>query len=106
MRNFTIITIPPADQKFVTIWIRLNNFRLDELMLVKYRTTGSTILNPSIKEKILQDYQDFRNREIEIEDYFQVNIVEAMLSLNPDKEEYSISQKSWNYDLQNNVCRY
>ena len=98
MRNFTIITIPPADQKFVTIWIRLNNYTLNDLMLVRYGSTGSTVFNPTIREQILQDYRDYETTGTFLEDYFQVNIHEALISRDATKEEFTVKPRPWVYE--------
>jgi len=98
MRNFTIITIPPADQKFVTVWIRLHNYTLNDLMLVRYRSTGSTVFNPTIREQILQDYSYYETTGIGLEDYFQVNIVEGMICQDTTKEEYTVKPRPWIYE--------
>ena len=95
MSTFRYITVPPINQLFVTIWIRLKIENLETLMMLPYRRGGMTVMNPLILDQIKEEYALFirtsgSHTVQAIEDFFSVNIIRAKLGEGQNGDYYNI----------------
>ena len=107
MTTFKYITVPPINQLFVTVWIRLKIVNLETLMLLPYRSGGMTIMNPLIKDQIKEEYATFirtfgSDTVQAIEDFFSVNIIRAKLGESQNGDFYNIQP----YDIRHQKERF
>ena len=98
------ITVPPINQLFVTLWVKLYIDNLESLMLLPYGSGGKTIMSPSIKNRIKESYSSFKARSLgsetieAMEDFFRLNIVRATLGNNQDGDLYNLQPFQLRYE--------
>ena len=103
MREVKYITIPPINQLFVTVYIRLYISNLESLLLLPYGSGGHTVMNPRAKDRIKEAYAAFlatgHGETMEaIENYFQLNLICAKLGNNQGQELYNVQPFTIRYE--------
>lgn len=85
MSLFTRICCPPANDKFIVLFLRHRDIRKQELDLRPSKGSTFKITNPQIRSSLLSDFKVFTELQIDLSDYFQVNIVDAVCREKPDE---------------------
>ena len=85
--NFTKINCRPADDKFTVLFLRDRKISKEDLNLRASRGKTFAIWNHSIKSSLISTYQDFKQSNLDLSDYFGVNII------------YAVSRRSNDFNL-------
>ena len=85
MTLFTRICCPPANEKFIVLFLRHRDIRKQDLDLRPSKGSTFKITNPQIKSSLLSDFKEFTELQLDLSDYFQVNIVNAISREKPDE---------------------
>ena len=88
--NLTKIFCGKIPTKFVVLYIRFRGYNKNDLNLVKFNSSYK-ICDTRIRNDCLNAYEEFRELNIDIEDYFNVNILTA--SSKRRSNEFTIQRK-------------
>ena len=93
MSSLTKICCPPADDKFIILFLRHREIRKQDLNLRPSKGSTFKITNTRIKSSLLSDFKEFTDLQITLSDYFQVNIIDAVSREKPD--EFNLRETSF-----------
>ena len=100
MKKFTKIICPPADSKFIVLFLRDRKISREKLNLRPSKGSTFKIWNHSIKASLLSFYEDFKQSRLDLSDFFQVNIIDAACRWS---EEFNLRETV--FDEAKKVCK-
>ena len=77
MNSLTKISCRPADDKFVVLFLRMRDINKNELNLRPSKGSTLKITNYQITSTLLNLFKDFKESQLNLSDYFNVNIILA-----------------------------
>ena len=83
------LVLKPVNSLFVVTWVKLSNYSKDDLQLVPYNQHHQ-ITNKPIIDEMKEDFKNFRQSKLSIDEFFRTNILIAKRYTN----ENFILQKS------------
>ena len=76
--ELTKISCKPADDKFTVLFLRSRKISKADLDLRPSNEKTLKITNPAIKASLLEHYNDFKQSQLSIQDYFNINLILAV----------------------------
>ena len=89
MSDLTRIHCNPVDTKFLILYIRMREYTRESLNLVKFHGSYK-ICDQRIRKNILKEFEEFKSLMIDMETFFDVNIVTA--SCKRRSNEFTLKQ--------------
>ena len=88
------LILKPVNSLFVVTWVKLSGTPVDDLNLVPYNQ-HHVITNQGIIYEINRDFQEFRQSNLSMEEYFMTNI---LIAKKQTTEKFILQRNSFSYE--------
>ena len=87
------LVLKPVNSLFVVTWVKLSNYSKDDLQLVPYNQHHQITNQPIINE-MKEDFKNFRQSKLSIDEFFRTNILIAKRYAN---ENYVVQKSNFSF---------
>ena len=88
------LILKPVNSLFVVTWVKLSGTPVDDLNLVPYNQ-HHVITNQGIINEINRDFQEFRQSNLSMEEYFMTNI---LIAKKQTTDKFILQQNSFSFE--------
>ena len=87
------LILKPINSLFVVAWVKMNNISKEDLQLIPYNQHHQ-ITNARVIEEMEQDFKNFRQSKLSMDEFFQTNI---LIAIRYDNEYFNLKKSKFHF---------